>query len=76
MTTMIKGSARSDRSALVCNESLEPLGELDLRFNPRGAVLEAEVLANGKLGIKYNLFGGLLRALLLQSSTGWGRIPA
>jgi hypothetical protein len=45
--------ARSDRSALVCDESLEPLGELDLRFNPRGAVLEAEVLEGGKLGIKY-----------------------
>ena len=45
--------ARNDRSALVCDESLEPLGELDLRFNPRGAVLEAEVLAGGKLRIRY-----------------------
>ncbi len=45
--------ARSDRSALVFDESLEPLGEVDLRFNPCGAVLEAEVLAGGKLGIKY-----------------------
>ncbi len=45
--------ARSDRSALVCDESLEPLGELDLRFNPLGAVLEAEVLASGKLRLKY-----------------------
>lgn len=45
--------ARSDRSALVCDEALEPLGELDLRFNPHGAVLEAEVLAGGKLQISY-----------------------
>lgn len=45
--------ARSDRTALVCDESLEPIGDLDLRFNPHGAVLEAEVIAGGKLRIKY-----------------------
>jgi hypothetical protein len=45
--------ARSDRSAFVCDETLEPLGELELRFNPRGAVLESEVLAGGKLRIRY-----------------------
>jgi hypothetical protein len=45
--------ARSDRSALVCDESLEPCGEWDLRFNRSDAMLEAEMLAGERLRIRY-----------------------
>ncbi|HBG31860.1 MAG TPA: hypothetical protein DDW98_14780, partial [Gammaproteobacteria bacterium] len=34
---------QGDQAALVCSDTLEPLGELDLDFNPEGAAIEAEV---------------------------------
>ena len=45
--------AYGERSAHVCNESLEPVGELELDFDPNGAALGAEVLQGGKLRISY-----------------------
>lgn len=51
--SVVRLIVRGDRSALVCNLSLEPIGELDVPFDPRGAALEAMVSSGGKLRIRY-----------------------
>lgn len=44
---------QSGRSALVCDETLETLAGVVLPFDPSGAVLEADVLADGRLRMRY-----------------------
>jgi len=44
---------QSGKSALVCDETLETLGGVVLPFDPSGAVLEADVLADGRLRMRY-----------------------
>ena len=44
---------QSGRSVLVCNDALETLGAAVLPLDPGGAVLNADVLADGRLHVGY-----------------------
>ena len=51
--TFVRLVVQNGRSALVCDETLETLAAVTLPFDPSGAVLEAEVLADARLRLQY-----------------------